>query len=108
MARRLAQVCEYGGRCWLVLKLDGIQDQRLTFDYEGETIRGVHLGSQQYKASVPSIRVGGNFDPHLDDDGLLAFASGIGGALGYYFGCDSADELAKSELPTILKNVRAP
>jgi len=85
----------------LCFSLVGIKNVRLTFDFDDGIERGIHARS--FVSNEDIVRVGGSFDPAIEDADVELFGAGVGAALAYYFGWDWQDAVATRELHDILE-----
>lgn len=102
-ARRLASRLSGFGRAQVTVVLDGVQGQCLAFDFEGERVRGIHMSGRRYACNEPTARVGGSFDPTMQDTDVEAFCSDLCASITYFFGWDWQAEFA-AEIHAILLN----
>lgn len=102
-SREFLKVHSARGCSWIVLSLEGVAGQRLTFDFADRSILGVHL--HDWKLDAPTIHVGGTFQPELDDNQVIAFATAIGAEIGYYAGFPFNEEMVSKEVGRMLTRV---
>lgn len=99
-ARKLAARTAKHEPVSLCFSLVGVENIPLAFDFDTPTVRAIHSRSFVSRENV--LRVGGSFDPGIDDADVESFGAGVGAALAYYFGWDWQDAVATQELRNIL------